>query len=224
MQVFLILFSVYFTVFQILKLFSYIELTLVIGLASRDLCVVPFISTCSHGEIYRHMLNVIQKYDKSLQGFDSARRATEAANKFSYYSVWVETSPVISYAFILERLQCLNLPNNRAIECVIIDDLLNMATDFHTSSYVQALEAILYLLKMVAKKFNIPVIVFAEYSISSVHNKLIESNYIDKIILVQTEDDRVEPSLTTVLPTIIIPSQKSPLNLFDAALNLSLGE
>lgn len=191
----------------------------IVGLASREMSVVVFTLDCSHRDMYKQIINVIQTFDTSLSGIDPSQRVFEANEKFGSYAIWIEDTPVLSYDRMSDRLQTLCYLNKNAVECIIIDNVLRMETDFHTPSKEMMLEANLYLLKMIAKEYNIPIIASISYD-KLYLDKILESNHIDKTMIVKTSDDNIDDALNSLYSTITIPHNDFANNLFESVLSV----
>ncbi len=118
-----------------------------------------------------------------------------------------------------DRLQTLCYLNKNAVECIIIDNVLRMETDFHSPSKEMTLEANLYLLKMIAKEYNIPIIASISYD-KLYLDRILESNHIDKTMIVKTTDDNIDDALNSLYSTITIPHSDFANNLFESVLSV----
>lgn len=192
---------------------------IVIGLASRDISVVVFTIDCSHGEMYKRLIDVIQNYDVSLSGKESFQRAIEANEKFGSYAIWIQDIPELDYESLQDRLQSLSYLNKHAVECIVIDNLQKMGTNFQAPSKEVQMEANLYLMKMVAKEYKIPVIVSTRYVQNHI-DKILESTHIDKTIIMKTADDDVEDTLASIYSTITVPQHDFANSLFESVLSV----
>lgn len=191
----------------------------IVGLASREMSVVIFTLDCSHRDMYKRLIEVIQNFDTSLSGKDPSQRAFEANEKFGSYAIWIEDTSTLSYDTMSDRLQTLCYLNKNAVECIIIDNILSMETDFHSPSKEMTLEANLYLLKMIAKEYNIPIIVSTSYD-KIYLDKILESNHIDKKMIVKTTDDNIDDALNSLYSTITVPQSDFANNLFESVLSV----
>ena len=126
----------------------------IIGLASREMSVVIFTLDCSHRELYGRLIKVIQRFDTSISGCDSSQRISEAYEKFGSYAIWIQDVPVLNYESLRDRLQSLTYLNKHAVECVVIDNIEKIETNFRTPSREMKLEANLYLMKMWSAPMN----------------------------------------------------------------------
>ena len=109
--------------------------------------------------------------------------------------------------------------NKHAVECIVIDNILGMETDFQTPSREMTLEANLYLVKMIAKEYKIPIIVSTNYDKISL-DRILESDHIDKTMIVMTTDDFVDDALNTLYSTITVPKSNLASNLFESVLSV----
>jgi len=192
---------------------------IIIGLASRDISVVVFTIDCSHGEMYKRLIDVIQNYDVSLLGKEPFQRALDANEIFASYAIWIQDTPELDYESLQDRLQCLSYLNKHAVECIVIDNLQKMGTNFQTLSKEMQIEANLYLMKMIAKEYKIPVIIFTRYD-KMYMDKIMESNHIDKTMIIKTTDDDIDDTLTSIYSTITVPQHDFADNLFESVLSV----
>ena len=192
---------------------------IIIGLASRDTSVVVFTLDCSHREMYKRLIDVIQHYDLSVAGKDASQRLIDATEKFGSYAIWIQDVSALSYESLQDRLQSLCYLNRHAVECLIIDNLQKVETNFQTPSKELLLEANLYLMKMIAKEYKIPVIVSTRYD-KMYMDKIMESNHIDKTMIIKTTDDDIEDTHTTIYSTITVPQHDFADNLFESVLSV----
>ena len=155
----------------------------------------------------------------SLSGCDSSQRVFEANEKFGSYAIWIQDVPSLSYETLSDRLQSLSYLNKHAVECIVIDNILGMETDFQTPSREMSLEANLYLVKMIAKEYKIPIIVSTNYDKISL-DRILESDHIDKTMIVKTTDDSVDDALNTLYSTITVPKSNLASNLFESVLSV----
>ena len=81
------------------------------------------------------------------------------------------------------------------------------------------LEANLYLVKMIAKEYKIPIIVSTNYDKISL-DRILESDHIDKTMIVRTTDDFVDDALSTLYSTITVPQNDFASNLFESVLSV----
>ena len=92
--------------------------------------------------------------------------------------IWIEDISELSYASIQATIQRICLLNKHAIEVIVVDNLSQMKTDFVVTSKEYAIMANLYLLKMVAKKQKIPVLLIGDGNSMPVINS---NEYVDKV-------------------------------------------
>ena len=90
-----------------------------------------------------------------------------------------------------------------------------MDTDFHVQSKNLCIEANLYLLKMIAKEYKVPVITFFELNrVSLAMKPFEESKYIDKIAIFRSSRD--EMPIFNRRGVKIIPTEDNlELSIFD---------
>lgn len=191
----------------------------IVGLASREMSVVIFTLDCSHRDMYKRLIEVIQNFDTSLSAKDPAQRVFEATEKFGSYAIWIQDVPSLSYATLSDRLQSLSYLNKHAVECVIVDNILEMETTFQTPSKEMELEANLYLMKMIAKEYRIPIIVSMSYD-KIYLDRILESDHIDKTMIVKTSDDNIDGALNSLYSTITVPKSDFANNLFESVLSV----
>ena len=191
----------------------------IVGLASREMSVVIFTLDCSHREMYKQIIEVIQNFDTSLSGKDPSQRVFEANEKFGSYAIWIQDTQTLSYETLRDRLQSLCYLNKHAVECIIVDNILGMETNFQTPSKEMTLEANLYLMKMVSKEYKIPIIVSTNYD-KIYLDKILESNHIDKTMIVKTSDDNIDDALNSLYSTITVPHNDFANNLFESVLSV----
>ena len=191
----------------------------IVGLASREMSVVIFTLDCSHREMYKQIIEVIQNFDTSPSGKDPSQRVFEANEKFGSYAIWIQDTQTLSYETLRDRLQSLCYLNKHAVECIIVDNILGMETNFQTPSKEMTLEANLYLMKMVSKEYKIPIIVSTNYD-KIYLDKILESNHIDKTMIVKTSDDNIDDALNSLNSTITVPHNDFANNLFESVLSV----
>jgi replicative DNA helicase len=193
----------------------------IIGLASREISVVIFTLDCSHRDMYRRLIKVIQDFDTSLSGCDSSQRVFEANEKFGSYAIWIQDVPSLSYETLSDRLQSLSYLNKHAVECIVIDNILGMETNFQTPSKEMTLEANLYLMKMIAKEYKIPVIVSS--SCDNLYlDKIIKSGLVNQYLIVKTIEEDIADAQTSGCSTITIPHRDFAENLFESILSVAI--
>lgn len=191
----------------------------IVGLASRKLSVVVFTLDCTHRDMYERLIKVIQKYDTSLSMNNSFLHRSEATEKFGSYAIWIQEVPALNYETLNDRLQSLYYLNRHAVECVIIDNILKMETNFQTPSKEMTLEANLYLLKMLGKEYKIPIIFSMTYD-KTYLDKIQETNHISKTVLFKTTDDNIDNAQNTPFPTITIPRFNLASNLSESSWSI----
>ena len=191
----------------------------IVGLASREMSVVIFTLDCSHRDMYKRLIEVIQNFDTSLSGKDPSQRVFDATNKFGSYAIWIQDTQTLSYETLRDRLQSLCYLNKHAVECIIVDNILGMETNFQTPSKEMTLEANLYLMKMIAKEYKIPIIVSTSYD-KIYLDRILESNHIDKTMIFKTTDDNIDDALNSLYSTITVPQNDFAKNLFESVLSV----
>jgi len=193
----------------------------IIGLASREMSVVIFTLDCSHRELYGRLIKVIQRFDTSISGCDSSQRISEAYEKFGSYAIWIQDVPVLNYESLRDRLQSLTYLNKHAVECVVIDNIEKIETNFRTPSREMKLEANLYLMKMIAKEYKIPVILSS--SCDNLYlDKIIKSGHVNQYLIVKTIEEDIADAQTSGYSTITIPHRDFAENLFESILSVAI--
>ena len=94
-----------------------------------------------------------------------------------------------------------------------------MGTNFQTPSKEVQMEANLYLMKMVAKEYKIPVIVSTRYD-KVLMDKIVESNHVDKSMIIKTTDDDIDDTLSTIYSTVTVPQYDFATDLFESVLSV----
>lgn len=191
----------------------------IVGLASREMSVVIFTLDCSHRDMYKRLIEVILNFDTSLSGIDPSQRVFEANEKFGSYAIWIQDAQTLSYETLRDRLQSICYLNKHAVECIIVDNILGMETNFQTPSKEMTLEANLYLMKMIAKEYKIPIIVSTSYD-KIYLDKIFESNHIDKTMIVKTTDDNIDDALCSLYSIITVPKSDVAYNLFEYVISV----
>lgn len=193
----------------------------IVGLASREIGVVIFTLDCSHRDMYKRLIEVIKNFDTSLSGKDPSQRAFEANEKFGSYAIWIQDVPVLNYESLRDRLQSLTYLNKHAVECVVIDNIEKIETNFRTPSREMKLEANLYLMKMIAKEYKIPVIVSS--SCDNLYlDKIIKSGLVNQYLIVKTIEEDIADAQTSGYSTITIPHRDFAENLFESILSVAI--
>ena len=107
-------------------------------------------------------------------------------------SLLVEYQPITTYSQIQNTLQRLIYRDKKAIDVLLIDNLIKIRTDFHCTKTDMCIAANFYLLKMLATEYKIPIVAFAELYPDKVFRiPLAESEYIDKMVIFHTPKKKV---------------------------------
>lgn len=195
-----------------------------IGLASRGKSVVIFTTTLTPRAMFNLLVDTIQQYDVSSTSHDFTQRKFDAINKFGQMAILIESPRSLRYESLTNSMQKISYLHRHAIECVIIDNMQNMITDFPVSSKAVALDANLYLLNMIAKEYKIPIVVTIDGNYSYVWERLNESSYIDKMLAVRCRFDKIDKAEAFSIPIVTIPPDEKQPELFETALDVVLGK
>lgn len=150
----------------------------VMGLATRDNSVLLFSLEKDRRTMFQMLFDIYwQMCDADVQ-FDDNERRHLMLYKMGKLPIWIEESSALSYASIMATIQRICLLNKHAIETILIDNISLMKTDFAVASQEYAIMANLYLLKMVAKKQKIPVLLISDGNSMPVIN---HNEYVDKV-------------------------------------------
>lgn len=107
-------------------------------------------------------------------------------------SLWLEHQPITTYSLIQDTLQRIAYSDGKILQVLLVDNLIKIRTDFHCSSQGMCVAANLYLLKMIASKYQIPVIAFTElYPDKALLQPIVDSEYIDKMMIFHANKERV---------------------------------
>lgn len=119
-------------------------------------------------------------------------RALEITTK-EKLSLWVEYQPTTTYSQIQDTLQRIIYRGKNAIDVLLIDNLIKIRTDFHCNKADMCIAANLYLLKMLAIEYKIPIVAFAElYPDKTLRAPLADSEYIDKMVVFHTPKEKAQ--------------------------------
>ena len=150
----------------------------VMGLATRDNSVLLFSLEKDRRTMFQMLFDIYwQMCDADVQ-FDDIERRHLMLYKMGKLPIWIEDISELSYASIQATIQRICLLNKHAIEVIVVDNLSQMKTDFVVTSKEYAIMANLYLLKMVAKKQKIPVLLIGDGNSMPVINS---NEYVDKV-------------------------------------------
>lgn len=126
---------------------------------------------------------------------DALRESYRTCNASSAgkLSLWLKHQPLTTYSLIHDTLQRIVYSRDkRILQVLLVDNLINIQTDFHCSSQGMCVAANLYLLKMIASEYRIPVIVFTElYPDKALLEPIVDSEYIDKMIIFHADKEKV---------------------------------
>lgn len=114
---------------------------------------------------------------------------TSSAGKLS---LWLEHQPITTYSLIQDTLQRIVCHEKKTLHVLLVDNLIKIRTDFHCLSQGMCVAANIYLLKMIASKYQIPVIAFTElYPDKELLQPIADSEYINKMIIFHADKERV---------------------------------
>ncbi len=125
---------------------------------------------------------------------DALRERYRACNASSAgkLSLWLEHQPITTYSLIQDTLQRIVYRDKKVLHVLLIDNLIKIRTDFHCSSQGMCVAANLYLLKMLASEYKIPVVAFTElYPDKALLQPIADSEYIDKMVIFHADKERV---------------------------------
>ena len=148
----------------------------VMGLATRDNSVLLFSLEKDHRTMLQMLFDIYWLMCDADAQFDDIERRHLMLYKMGRLPIWIEDISELSYASIQATIRRICLLNKHAIEVIVVDNLSQMRTDFPVMSEQLAIEANLYLLKMIAMSRKIPVVAFDHHC---VYNP-----YIDKQLVV----------------------------------------
>ena len=159
---------------------------LTIGLATHDNSVLLFSIEKSRRAVFNLLFNSFWKLIDADVQFDVFERRHMVLYKLGELPFWIEYNPNLGYTSLVSTIQRICRLNKYAIESIIIDNIDLMKTDFYVLSKDYAIMANLYLLKMLAKKQNVPVIALCENNNRDLFE---QSEYVDKIITLTSSID-----------------------------------
>ena len=131
---------------------------------------------------------------------DALKESYRASNASSTgkLSLWLEHKPIITYSLIHDTLKRIEYKKGKNLQVLLVDNLIKIRTDFHCSSQGMCIAANLYLLKMIAFEYQIPVLAFTElYPDKALLQPIVDSEYIDKMIVFHAEKERVPKPIRT---------------------------
>lgn len=152
---------------------------------------------------------------------DALRESYRASNAASAgkLSLWLEHQPITTYSLIQDTLQ--RITNKNILRMLIIDNLIKIRTDFLCPSKGMSVAANLYLLKMLAMKYEIPIIAFAElYPDKSLLQPLADSEYIDKMIIYHVSRERVPKPIRYNATTFCVTPSKKETTQFEIPFSI----
>ena len=107
-------------------------------------------------------------------------------------SLCIEYQPITTYSQIQDTLQRIIYRDKKAIDVLLIDNLIKIRTDFHCTKTEMCIAANLYLLKMLATEYKIPIVAFAELYPDKVFRiPLADSEYIDELVIFHAPREKV---------------------------------
>ena len=188
------------------------------GLATRDNSVLLFSLEKNRKTMFNQLFSVLSQYDESEKSRNGIEKQSNLMAKMGEYPIWIEDTPNLSYSSLQNTIQRICYLNKHAVGVVMVDNIMQMATDFQISAAELCIKANLYLLKMVAKEYKIPVLAFTEISRNEELNRPFEvSEYIDGMLIFKsTEDDSPYLSRKGVKIITIGDGMSAEPTLFDA--------
>lgn len=154
---------------------------------------------------------------------DALRESYRASNAASAgkLSLWLEHQPITTYSLIQDTLQRIVCRDKKILQVLLVDNLIKIRTDFHCSSQGMCVAANLYLLKMIAKEYQIPVIAFTElYSDKALLQPIADSEYIDKMIIYHVSRERVPKPIRYNATTFCVTPSKKETTQFEIPFSI----
>lgn len=113
-------------------------------------------------------------------------------------SLCADYQPASSYEHIRCFIERLIRKDRNLLHVLIVDNLLKIETDFTCTEPYLRIAANLYLLRMIAVEYDIPVIAFTEYSSDdSICTTFSDSEYIEQMVIYRLPRERLpKPSRT----------------------------
>ena len=108
------------------------------------------------------------------------------------FPLWIEHQPITTYSQIQDTLQRIVYRDKKILSVLLIDNLIKIRTDFHCNKADMCIAANLYLLKMLATEYKIPIVAFAElYPDKALRIPLADSEYIDELVIFHAPREKV---------------------------------
>lgn len=157
---------------------------------------------------------------------DELKRCYREAKKQSgSLSLWVDHQPITTYSLIKDTLERILRKDRNLLHVLVIDNMVKIRADFQCPEMSMRVAANLYLLCMIAKEYNIPVVTFAElYPNEELLLPFVESEYIEKMAVCHAKREKLPRPLRR--DAFIIASdykQKQP-TLFDLPVGVVLSK
>ena len=107
-------------------------------------------------------------------------------------SLCADYQPASSYEHIRSFIERIISKDRNLLHVLIVDNLLTIETDFTCTESNLRIEANLYLLRMIAVEYDIPVIAFTEYySDDSICTTLADSEQIERMVIYRLPRERL---------------------------------
>ena len=196
------------------------------GLTTRENSVLLFSLEKNRKVMFNHLYDVLRCFDTTVVSQGKIERQSDLMDKMGDYPIWIEDAPNLSYTSLQNTIQQICYLNKHAVGIVMVDNILQMETDFQISTAELCIAANLYLLKMIAKEYKIPVVAFCEISRNPALNIPFEkSEYIDGMLVFQSvEDDSPHPLRKGTKVIIVGDGLSVEPTLFDApVIGVKLG-
>ena len=124
---------------------------------------------------------------------EQLKQCYRSSGKYSSaLSLWADYQPASSYNHIHNTLERIISRDRNLLHVLIVDNLLKIDTDFTCKEHHLRIAANLYLLRMIAVEYDIPVIVFTEYSFdNSICTVFSDSEYIERLTIYRFPRERI---------------------------------
>lgn len=138
-------------------------------------------------------LVIISNEYERLSLIEQLKQCYRSSGKYSSaLSLWADYQPASSYNHIHNTLERIISRDRNLLHVLIVDNLLKIDTDFTCKEHHLRIAANLYLLRMIAVEYDIPVIVFTEYSFdNSICTVFSDSEYIERLTIYRFPRERI---------------------------------
>ena len=167
------------------------------GVATRDNSVLLLSTDNDRKKMFNMLFDIFWRFCDADTQFDGIERRHLMLYKMGKLPIWIEDAKEQSYTSILAVLQRICILNKHAISIILIDNFTHIKTAFQAFDEETTIQANLYLLKMIAKIRNIPIVAFCHWQADKLFT---QSEYIDKKIVIQPEF----VSMNVLIPTPLI--------------------